>query len=117
MPRRVLSGSSPNIRRSKEAVGYYRYSSEAQRDSTSIEVQREQCEHCAGEPLAASIDDAKTGRALAGRENLHRLMADAAQGKISHVYVYRFDRLGRNESDTFGIVEELEAVGVEVVSA
>jgi DNA invertase Pin-like site-specific DNA recombinase len=33
------------------------------------------------------------------------------------VYVYRFDRLGRNESDTFGVVEELESVGVEVVSA
>src|SRR4051812_12357609 len=44
-------------------------------------------------------------------------MADAAGGKISRVYVYRYDRLGRNESDTFGVVEELESVGVEVVSA
>jgi site-specific DNA recombinase len=101
----------------KQAVGYYRYSSEAQRDSTSIEVQQEHCEHCAGEPLTAYVDEAKTGRALAGRENLHRLMADAAQGKISRVYVYRFDRLGRNESDTFTIVDELEGAGVEVVSA
>src|SRR5439155_14639790 len=61
--------------------------------------------------------EAKTGRALAGRENLHRLLADAARGKIGRVYVYRYDRLGRNESDTFGIVEELESVGVEVISA
>ena len=50
-------------------------------------------------------------------ENLHRLMADAAQGEISCGYVYRFDRLGRNESDTFSIVDELEGAGVEVVSA
>ena len=70
---------------SRQAVGYYRYSSEAQRDSTSIDVQREQCERWAGEALAAYVDEASTGRALAGRENLHRLMADAAQGKISRV--------------------------------
>jgi site-specific DNA recombinase len=101
----------------KQSVGYYRYSSEAQRESTSIDVQREQCERSAGEPLRAYVDEARTGRALAGRENLHRLMADAAEGKISRVYVYRFDRLGRNESDTFGVVEELESVGVDVVSA
>jgi site-specific DNA recombinase len=99
------------------AVGYYRYSSEAQRESTSIDVQREQCERCAGESLPAYIDEARTGRALAGRVQLHRLIADAAEGKIARVYVYRFDRLGRNESDTFGVVEELESVGVEVVSA
>src|SRR5687768_496000 len=102
---------------SRQAVGYYRYSSEAQRESTSIDVQREQCERSAGESLHAYVDEARTGRALAGRENLHLLMADAAQGKISRVYVYRFDRLGRNESDTFGIVDELEGAGVEVVSA
>jgi DNA invertase Pin-like site-specific DNA recombinase len=101
----------------RRAVGYFRYSSEAQRDSTSIDVQREQCERCAGESLAAYVDEARTGRALAGREHLHRLMADAAEGKIARVYVYRFDRLGRNESDTFGVVEELESVGVEVISA
>src|SRR5436190_4579101 len=75
----------------KRAVGYYRYSSEAQRDSTSIDVQREQCERSAGGSLPAYMDEAKTGRALAGRENLHRLMADAAEGKIARVYVYRFD--------------------------
>jgi site-specific DNA recombinase len=101
----------------KASVGYYRYSSEAQRDSTSIDVQREQCERCAGGSLLSYLDEAKTGRALAGRENLHRLLADAVQGKIDRVYVYRYDRLGRNESDTFSVVEELEGAGVEVVSA
>src|SRR5947207_12675140 len=99
------------------AVGYFRYSSEAQRDSTSIDVQREQCRRAAGQDLVEYIDEARTGRALAGRENLHRLLADAAQGKISRVYVYRYGRLGRNESDTFSVVEELESVGVDGISA
>ena len=96
---------------------YCRYSSESQRDSTSIAVQIEQCERAAGHSLARFIDEARTGRGMVGRENLHRLLADASAGFISRVFVSRYDRLGRNESDCFNIVEELEQAGVEVLSA
>jgi site-specific DNA recombinase len=96
---------------------YCRYSSDKQRDTTSIEVQIEQCERSAGKLLVVYQDEAKTGRALAGREQLHRLMIDASEGKISNLYVLRYDRLGRNEADTFTTVAELEDYGVQVISA
>src|SRR5690606_32264806 len=44
------------------------------------------------------------------------LLADAEAGKIGRVYVYKFDRLGRAGS-AHAIVDDLEDLGVEVVSA
>lgn len=98
-------------------AAYCRYSSEEQRDSTSVAVQIEECEKAAGSSLQHFIDEAKTGRAKVSRAELHRLLADAAAGRIARVFVYRYDRLGRNEADSFATVQELEDYGVEVLSA
>src|SRR5688572_10070887 len=67
---------------------YARYSSHAQDDSTSIEVQIEQCERAAGGKCQHYIDRAKTGRAMGGRTELLRLLADAEASKIKRVLVY-----------------------------
>lgn len=95
---------------------YARYSSHAQDDSTSIDVQVEQCERAAGGRLAQYIDRAKTGRATAGRAELLRMLADAEAGKIRRVFVYKFDRLGR-DAETHVIARTLEEAGAELVSA
>jgi DNA invertase Pin-like site-specific DNA recombinase len=95
---------------------YARYSSHAQDDGTSIEVQLEQCERAAGAKCEHYIDRAKTGRAMGGRSELLRLLSDAEAGKIARVYVYKFDRLGR-AADTHVIAQQLEDSGVELVSA
>src|SRR5206468_2088442 len=75
---------------------YARYSSHAQDDGTSIEVQIEQCERAADASCQHYIDRARTGRTMAGREQLLQLLADAAAGKIGRVFVYKFDRFGRD---------------------
>jgi site-specific DNA recombinase len=95
---------------------YLRYSSDVQNPAT-IDVQREQCEKTAEQPLVAYTDEAKTGKAIAGRDGLRRLLADAAEGKIDKVYCLRYDRLGRNEADTFTLVAELQDYGCEVISS
>src|SRR4051795_2224038 len=94
---------------------YARYSSHAQDDGTSIEVQIEQCERAAGGPCKHYIDRAKTGRAMGGRTQLLALLADAEAGKLARVFVYKFDRLGR-AAETHVIAQQLDDAGVELVS-
>ena len=100
----------------KTAV-YARYSSHAQDQGTSVDVQLEAC----GRGLNPSdvreyIDRARTGRAVAGRESLLRLLSDAEAGKVGRVLVYKYDRLGRNLAETSAIIAQLEDCGVEVIS-
>jgi len=100
----------------KHDAVYARYSSHAQDDGTSIDVQIEQCERAAGGTCTHYIDKAKTGRAMGGRARLLAMLADAADGKLRRVFVYKFDRLGR-DAETHTIVRDLEENGVEVLSA
>jgi DNA invertase Pin-like site-specific DNA recombinase len=95
---------------------YARYSSHAQDDGTSIEVQIEQCERSAGSTCIHYIDRAKTGRAMGGRSALISLLADADAGKIGRVFVYKFDRLGR-AADTHLIAQQLDDARVPLISA
>ena len=100
----------------KHDAVYARYSSHAQDDSTSIEVQVEACERAAGVKLTQYVDRAKTGRATGGREALLRMLADAEAGRVRRVYVYKFDRLGR-DAETHLIARQLEDAGAELISA
>jgi site-specific DNA recombinase len=94
---------------------YARYSSHSQDDSTSIAVQIESCEKAAGKKLVHFIDSAKTGRTIGGRLELLRLIQEAEAGRISKLYIFKFDRLGR-AAGTHVLIEDLESCGVEVVS-
>lgn len=55
---------------------------------------------------------------MAGREQLHQLLLDAAAGHWTgqKCYIYNLSRLGRNEADSFTTLEELEEYGIEVIS-
>src|SRR6185437_14756522 len=68
---------------------YARYSSHQQDDSTSIEVQIEQCERAAGGNLVPYIDRARTGRTAGGRPELQRLIDDAERGMVRRLFVYK----------------------------
>jgi DNA invertase Pin-like site-specific DNA recombinase len=51
------------------------------------------------------------------RPELQRLLADAREGLISRLYVYRLDRLTRGgASETLNLIHELERAGVELVT-
>lgn len=98
-------------------VVYARFSDPSQADSSTIQVQVEECERFAGTRLVAYVDEARSGTTQAGRESFHRLLMDASQGKISTVYVLRWDRLGRNEAESFTAIQELKDYGCQVLSA
>lgn len=99
------------------AAIYARYSSHAQDGGTSIDVQVETCRRAlSGQNIQEYVDRARTGRSMAGREALLRLLADAEAGQFSQLYVYKYDRLGRNLAETSAIIAQLEDCDVEVIS-
>ena len=101
----------------KTTAIYARYSSHAQDGGTSIEVQLDACSRdLPPKTYREYVDRARTGRSMAGREALLRLLADAEAGRIERLLVYKFDRLGRNLAETSAIIAQLEDSGVEVVS-
>lgn len=101
----------------KTAAIYARYSSHAQDESSSIEVQLQHCTRTLGTDAKHYIDEARTGRSLAGRTALASLIADARAGLISKVCVWRFSRIGRNLADSASIIQQLEDCDVQIVSA
>lgn len=98
-----------------DASAYFRVSSRAQ----DLGMQRMAVERAAaarGDVIAAAYSEKRTGKSMA-RPELDRLRADARGGFIRRLYVYRLDRLTRSGiRDTFELVEELRAHGVELVS-
>jgi DNA invertase Pin-like site-specific DNA recombinase len=96
-------------------VGYVRVSSRAQ-DHASQRAAIERAATARGDEVAAWYAEKRSGRTLA-RPELDRLRADARAGRVRRLYLFRLDRLTRSGiRDTFEVVEELRAHGVEVVS-
>ena len=95
---------------------YARYSSHAQDGGTSIDLQVDACHKSSGRRCRDYIDRARTGRSVAGRAEMLKLLEDAEAGKIGRLFVYKYDRLGRS-AETHTVVAQLEECGVEVISA
>src|SRR5690348_5335121 len=98
-------------------VVYARYSSDAQSEGSSIEIQIEACQKVLGGTPKVYTDRAKTGRSRAGRIGLDALLQDAKAGKIRRLCVWRFSRIGRNLAESASIIQELEDQGVQIISA
>jgi DNA invertase Pin-like site-specific DNA recombinase len=69
-----------------------------------------------GDTIAGWRSEKRSGKTLA-RPELDRLRADARAGHVHRLYVFKLDRLTRSGiRDTFEVIEELRAHGVELVS-
>lgn len=99
---------------------YLRVSTYEQRKKQTIETQRAFAERffsSNGICTCWYIDDGVSGTIpLEERPDGARLLADARAGKIDTVFVYKLDRLGRDARLILNIVNELELLGVTVVS-
>lgn len=103
------------------AAIYVRVSTEAQREEGySIEAQREALTaYCVSKGIARYqyyIDGGFSGSNL-NRPQIQRLIRDAEEGRLSHVIVYKLDRLSRSQKDTLYLIEDvLNPHGVAFVS-
>ena len=93
------------------AALYVRVSTEAQaEEGYSIEAQKERLEaFCVARGIKNYefyIDGAYSGSNIE-RPELYRLIEDVKSGKITHVIVYKLDRLSRSQRDTLYLIEDV----------
>jgi DNA invertase Pin-like site-specific DNA recombinase len=97
------------------AAAYIRVSSRSQDDG----MQRSAIERVAGvhgDTIGRWYAEKRSAKTLA-RDELRRLRDDARAGHVRRLYVFKLDRLARSGiRDTFEVVEELRASGVEIVT-
>src|ERR1700722_3891507 len=97
------------------ARAYIRVSSRSQ-DHATQRAAIERTATARGDTIAHWYAEKKSAKTMA-REELQRVRADARAGLVQRLYVFRLDRLTRSGiRDTFELVEELRAHGVEIVS-
>ena len=105
----------------RQAWGYVRVSTEGQAaEGVSIAMQVARIEaHCfaAGIPLAGVlVDEGASGKTL-DRPQFTALLEKVRAGEVSHLVVYKLDRLTRRTRDLLALVEdELKPRGVALVS-
>lgn len=101
---------------------YCRYSSEAQRNSLSIESQRRACEEFAAKQgwtvYRVYVDEARSG-ASDRREAFQRMITDAVASppRFQTVLVHKSDRFARNREDAVKYKALLKRQGVRFASA
>ncbi|MCL2752761.1 MAG: recombinase family protein [Defluviitaleaceae bacterium] len=109
------------LNKTKTAAIYIRVSTEAQREEGySIDAQKEMLTaHCVSKGIknyAYYIDGGFTGSNIE-RPQMQLLISDIKQGKISHVVVYKLDRLSRSQKDTLYLIEDVfNPHGVDFIS-
>ena len=97
------------------AAAYLRVSSAAQ-DAKSQRHAIERTAQTRGDQVVSWYSEKRSGKTMA-RAELERLREDARAGHVRRLYVYRLDRLTRSGiRDTFELIEELRASGVDVVT-
>ena len=95
----------------KKAAIYIRVSTDAQaEEGYSIDVQKEQLTaYCVAKAIKNYdyyIDGGWSGSNIE-RPEMARLIDEVKEGKISHVIVYKLDRLSRSQKDTLYLIEDL----------
>jgi DNA invertase Pin-like site-specific DNA recombinase len=111
----LIGGLADCTRGMTIATAYIRVSSRAQ-DHATQRAAIERVAAARGDVIAEWFAEKKSAKTMA-RAELHRLRTDAREGRISKLYLFRIDRLARSGiRDTFEVVEELRAHGVQIVT-
>lgn len=100
---------------------YVRFSSHRQEGSFSVEYQIAECkkymERHGWELAEIYVDEAKSGKKTAGRDDFDRMMIDASHKKFDKIVVFSFSRSFRNTRDALNYNHELmEKYGIMIVS-
>lgn len=121
MPKRNAAAARPRKMHKRRAAVYIRVSTEGQRDEGySIDAQKELLSaYCTSREIKARefyIDGGFTGSNI-DRPAMQKLIEDIRRGEISHVIVYKLDRLSRSQKDTLYLIEDVfNPAGVTFIS-
>jgi site-specific DNA recombinase len=97
-----------------------RCSTEKQADAKSIALQDESlkkyCAYAKYKITEKYVDEAKSGKDVAERPALQRLMRDAEEKKFDAVAVAKLDRFGRSVKDLVNSIDKLKNLGIDFIS-
>ena len=87
-------------------------------NSLSIDAQKDECIRYLGDGVQFKLycDDGKSGKDIAHRPAFQQMMSDAKDGLIGTVVVKKYDRFSRNMREYLIITDELDNLGIGVVS-
>ena len=104
---------------SRKIVGYARVSHSRQLDGVSLEAQQARIQAYAtarGWELSdVLVERGRTGRNMR-RPMLEKLLVDVKAGRVSHVIVFKLDRISRSTADLLSLLELFRSKGVSFVS-
>ena len=103
----------------KKAVIYARYSSDMQREE-SIDAQVRACTYYARqyqyEIVHVYADRAQSGKRTKNREQFLQMINDASDGGFEVILVHKLNRFGRNTLEVLEYKNNLEDMGIELIS-
>lgn len=104
--------------RLQPAVGYCRYSSNAQREESIAAQKRAIGSYCAisGYEIVEWYCDEAISGTTDKRPEFQRLITDIENNKVKTLIVHKLDRFSRNKKDTFDYLDLCEDCGVKVIS-
>lgn len=100
------------------AVGYCRYSSNAQREESIAAQKRAIGSYCAisGYEIVEWYCDEAVSGTTDKRPEFQRLISDIENHKVKTLIVHKLDRFSRNKKDTFNYMDLCEDCGVKLIS-
>lgn len=103
----------------KTAAIYARFSSDMQREE-SIDAQIRACKYFAQKSeydiIKVYADKAQSGKYTNNREQFNVMLDDARGGLFDTILVHKLNRFSRSGKDTLNLMDDLQDIGVEVVS-
>lgn len=99
-------------KRMLRAAIYIRYSSHKQHGNFSIEYQHDECmnylERQGYKFYKQYVDQAQTGKKVAGRDAFHQMIQDGEAGKFDVIIVFSFSRSFRNTRDALNYIMDMQ---------
>jgi site-specific DNA recombinase len=103
----------------KEAIAYYRVSTDLQRDEGTIQIQQMKVREFASkqgyEIIGEFFDDGVSG-GLRHRSGLNQLLAALQDTPAQYVIIYKLDRLARDLYIQEGLIQEFNRLNKQIVS-
>lgn len=104
-----------------KAAVYARVSTEEQvKEGFSIQAQLEELRHYAKlhdlDIIEEYVEEGASGKSIAGRPRMQKLLKDANRGLFQTVLVFKLDRLARKLKDALEISEHLDGQSIKLIS-
>lgn len=115
-----INGEKGSPNNGQAAAIYCRVSTKEQVLGYSLDEQKHRCREYLKNSLKLKyhrlyVDHGYSGKTL-DRPAMQRLIDDLIAGRVSHIIVWKLDRLSRSLTDTLLLVEELDKAGIGVIS-